>query len=70
MFSDLAVHFDGFIAAIAHTLVVGCSKDNPVTDRKADVINAAHVCAEAALRMVKPGNKVSDNVIDPIADGF
>ena len=56
--SDLAVHFDGFIAATAHTLVVGCSKDSPVTDRRADVINAAQLCAEAAIRLVKPGNKV------------
>ena len=30
-----------------------------VTGRKADVIKAAHLCAEAALRLVKPGNQVS-----------
>uniref|UniRef100_A0A671RFX0 Proliferation-associated protein 2G4-like n=1 Tax=Sinocyclocheilus anshuiensis TaxID=1608454 RepID=A0A671RFX0_9TELE len=29
----------------------------PVTGRKADVIKAAHLCAEAALRLVKPGNQ-------------
>ena len=28
-----------------------------VTGRKADVIKAAHLCAEAALRLVKPGNQ-------------
>lgn len=33
-------------------------QDNPVTGRKADVIKAAHLCAEAALRLVKPGNQV------------
>ena len=58
LYSDLAVHIDGFIAAIAHTLVVGCSASDPVTDRRADVINAAHLCSEAALRLVKAGNKV------------
>lgn len=36
------------------------SQDNPVTGRKADVIKAAHLCAEAALRLVKPGNQVSE----------
>uniref|UniRef100_A0A4W3H9N1 Proliferation-associated 2G4 n=1 Tax=Callorhinchus milii TaxID=7868 RepID=A0A4W3H9N1_CALMI len=32
-------------------------KDKPLTGRKADVIKAAHLCAEAALRLVKPGNQ-------------
>lgn len=31
-----------------------------MTGRKADVIKAAHLCAEAALRLVKPGNQVSE----------
>lgn len=35
------------------------SQDAPVTGRKADVIRAAYLCAEAALRLVKPGNQVS-----------
>ncbi|XP_026101318.1 proliferation-associated protein 2G4-like [Carassius auratus] len=54
---DLGVHVDGFISNIAHSIVVGASKDAPVTGRKADVIKAAHLCAEAALRLVKPGNQ-------------
>lgn len=33
-------------------------QDKPLTGKKADVIKAAHLCAEAALRLVKPGNKV------------
>ncbi|KAL1250030.1 hypothetical protein QQF64_021035 [Cirrhinus molitorella] len=56
---DLGVHVDGFISNIAHSLVVGATKDAPVTGRKADVIKAAHLCAEAALRLVKPGNQNS-----------
>lgn len=32
-----------------------------MTGRKADVIKAAHLCAEAAIRLVKPGNQVSYN---------
>uniref|UniRef100_A0A669BKV0 Proliferation-associated 2G4, a n=1 Tax=Oreochromis niloticus TaxID=8128 RepID=A0A669BKV0_ORENI len=54
---DLGVHVDGFIANVAHSFIVGASKENPVTGRKADVIKAAHLCAEAALRLVKPGNQ-------------
>ncbi|MBN3291210.1 PA2G4 protein, partial [Polypterus senegalus] len=56
---DLGVHVDGFIANVAHSFVVGVSKENPVTGRKADVIRAAHLCGEAALRLVKPGNQNS-----------
>ncbi|XP_072308831.1 proliferation-associated protein 2G4-like [Eucyclogobius newberryi] len=54
---DLGVHVDGFIANVAHSFIVGASKENPVTGRKADVITAAHLCAEAALRLVRPGNQ-------------
>ncbi|XP_006629280.1 proliferation-associated protein 2G4 [Lepisosteus oculatus] len=54
---DLGVHVDGFIANVAHSFVVGATKEAPVTGRKADVIKAAHLCAEAALRLVKPGNQ-------------
>ncbi|KAI5095971.1 proliferation-associated 2G4-like [Silurus meridionalis] len=54
---DLGVHVDGFISNIAHSLVIGATKEAPVTGRKADVIKAAYLCAEAALRLVKPGNQ-------------
>uniref|UniRef100_A0A8C5ED11 Peptidase M24 domain-containing protein n=1 Tax=Gouania willdenowi TaxID=441366 RepID=A0A8C5ED11_GOUWI len=50
---DLGVHVDGFISNVAHSFVVGVTKDNPLTGRKADVLKAAHLCAEAALRLVK-----------------
>ncbi|XP_059817520.1 proliferation-associated protein 2G4-like [Hypanus sabinus] len=53
---DLGIHVDGFIANVAHSFVVG-SKDIPVSGRKADVIKAAHYCAEVALRLIKPGNE-------------
>ena len=54
---DLGAHIDGFIAVVAHTLVVGASGDSPVTGKKADAILAAHLASEAALRLVKPGNE-------------
>uniref|UniRef100_A0A6Q2Y1J0 Peptidase M24 domain-containing protein n=1 Tax=Esox lucius TaxID=8010 RepID=A0A6Q2Y1J0_ESOLU len=56
---DLGVHVDGFISNVAHSFIVGATKEAPVTGRKADVIMAAHLCAEAALRLVKPGNQNS-----------
>ncbi|KAK6303247.1 hypothetical protein J4Q44_G00257010 [Coregonus suidteri] len=56
---DLGVHVDGFISNLAHSFVVGVTKEAPLTGRKADVIKAAHLCAEAALRLVKPGNQNS-----------
>jgi len=54
---DLAVHIDGFIAAVAFTIVVGATKENPVTGRKADVLKAAYLSGELAHRLVKPGNE-------------
>ncbi|KAL1763928.1 proliferation-associated protein 2G4 [Sigmodon hispidus] len=54
---DLGVHVDGFIANVAHTFVIGVAQGTQVTGQKADVIKAAHLCAEAALRLVKPGNQ-------------
>jgi len=56
---DLGTHIDGFIAAAAHTFVVGATKDNPVVGKKADAIKAAHNMSEAAIRLVKPENKTA-----------
>lgn len=52
---DLGVHIDGFIAPVATTVVVGATKEAPVTGPKADVIAAAHYALEVALRLIKPG---------------
>ncbi len=52
---DMGAHIDGFIAVVAHTVVVGVDK---VTGRQADALLAAHLASEAALRLVKPGNEV------------
>mmetsp|Transcript_3248 Transcript_3248/g.7786 ORF Transcript_3248/g.7786 Transcript_3248/m.7786 type:complete len:395 (+) Transcript_3248:190-1374(+) len=50
---DMACHIDGFIAAAAHTVLVGVEK---VEDGRADVVMAAWSAAEAALRLVQVGN--------------
>ncbi|KAF7274673.1 proliferation-associated protein 2G4 [Rhynchophorus ferrugineus] len=53
---DLGAHIDGFIAVVAHTIVVGIS-GKKVTGRKADAILAAHYASQAALRLLKSGNE-------------
>ncbi|XP_049797677.1 proliferation-associated protein 2G4 [Schistocerca nitens] len=54
---DLGAHVDGFIAVVAHTVVVGANRNNKVKGRKADVVLAAHYASQAALRLLKPGNE-------------
>ncbi|GLV44101.1 uncharacterized protein CBL_12603 [Carabus blaptoides fortunei] len=69
---DLGAHVDGFIAVVAHTIVIGSSSENKVTGRKADVILAAHYASQAALRLLKPGNEtytVTDTV-QKVAESF
>ncbi|KAI0322748.1 peptidase M24, structural domain-containing protein [Amylostereum chailletii] len=53
----VGAHIDGFASISAETLVVGASADAPVTGRRADVLKAAWTAAEAAMRLVKVGNK-------------
>lgn len=54
--SDMGCHIDGFIALVAHTHVI---QEGPITGRKADVTAAANTAAEVALRLVRPGKKVT-----------
>ena len=39
--SDLGVHIDGYIALVAHTVVVGATAQNPASGKAADAILAA-----------------------------
>lgn len=66
----IGAHIDGFAAISAETIVVGASEQNPVTGRRADVLKAAWHAAEAAMRLVKVGNKnwaVTDGVAKVVA---
>lgn len=56
---DLGAHIDGFIAVVAHTIIVGASPDKKITGRKADVFLAAYHASQAALRLLKPKTDVS-----------
>lgn len=53
----IGAHLDGFAAISAETLVIGASEAEPVTGRKADAVKAAWHAAEAAMRLIKVGNK-------------
>ena len=53
----MGAHIDGFASVAAETLVVGATPEDPVTGKRADVLNAAWHAAEVAKRMVKAGNK-------------
>jgi curved DNA binding protein len=67
---DLGCHIDGYIAVVAHTIVVGATREKKVTGRRADCILAAYYAAEAALRLIKPGdnNIAVTEMIDRIAN--
>ena len=69
---DLGCHIDGYIAVVAHTIVVGATREKKVTGRRADCILAAYYAAEAALRLIKPGesNMVVTEITDRIANTY
>lgn len=56
---DLGAHIDGFIAVVAHTIIVGATPETKITGRKADVFLAAYHASQAALRLLKPKTDVS-----------
>ncbi|KAJ3042419.1 Proliferation-associated protein 2G4 [Rhizophlyctis rosea] len=69
---ELGAHVDGYIAQVAHTLVVGASKENPITGRKADVIQAAYTSIEAAIRLLRPGKTTTEvtQAIQKVAEDY
>ncbi|EFX83265.1 hypothetical protein DAPPUDRAFT_315717 [Daphnia pulex] len=69
---ELGAHVDGFIASVAHTVVVGSSPSTKIAGRKADILLAAHYASEAALRLMKPGTETQaiTSVVQTIAESF
>ena len=63
--SDLAVHIDGWISAVAHSVVAQEDPAAPIPEGKQrDVIMACATAAEAILANIKPG--VTNNAITPL----
>lgn len=54
---QFGAHIDGFAAISAETIIIGASEANPVTGRRADVLQAAWHAAQVAMRLMKAGNK-------------
>lgn len=68
----LGVQLGGFPAVVADTVVVGASKENPVTGPKADLLRAAWDASEAAIRTIQPGNRNFDvtNIVDSVCTDY
>lgn len=68
----MGAHIDGFIAVVAHTIIVGAANKNKITGRKADAILAAHYASQAALRLLKPGNETYaiTDAVQKVAESF
>ena len=72
---SLGAHIDGFAGILADTIVVPETEGGEqveVTGRKADVLMAAWLASEAAIRLVKPGakNYVVTEAVGKIAQAF
>lgn len=57
---DVGVHIDGYPAVAAHTFVLQGDTPGPVAGRAADVLQAAYLGAEAAVKLVSPESTNSD----------
>lgn len=68
----LGIQIDGFPSIVAESMVVGESKDAPVTGVKADLMNAAWKASEAAIRTFQPKNRNWDvtNIVDKVAKSY
>ncbi|KAJ3030494.1 UNVERIFIED_CONTAM: putative metalloprotease arx1 [Siphonaria sp. JEL0065] len=69
---ELGVQIDGYVSTLAHTIVLNPTPTEPITGRKADVIAAAYMAAEAAIRLVRAGNESSQifQTVNQIASSF
>ncbi|KAI9008521.1 proliferation-associated protein 2G4-like protein [Hyaloraphidium curvatum] len=65
---ELGTHIDGYVAQVAHTIVIGADKENPITGRQADVLLAAQNAAEATLRMLKSETATNFDVTELVAN--
>lgn len=69
---ELGAHVDGYIAQVAHTIVVGASQAQKITGKTAKLFKASALCIETALRLIKPGNNTDQvsKAINTITDEF
>eukprot|EP00884_Botryococcus_braunii_P010979 jgi/Botrbrau1/19883/Bobra.0059s0004.1 len=69
---DLGTHIDGFITTGAVTVRVQADPSAAVTGRAADVIQAAATGLEAAMRVMRPGHRISEvpSVLQKVAEAY
>ncbi len=69
---DLGAHVDGYIAVVANTVLLQGDMNAPVTGQQADVMQAAVIAGEAAIRKLRPGNTNADvaAAIAKVAEDF
>ena len=74
---DLGCHIDGWIAVCAHTIIVTSASMSPEattlsSSKKGDVLKAAAVGLEAAMRKLRPGNKCSEvtDILQRVAESY
>lgn len=64
---ELGAHIDGFPTLVGTSVIVGASKDKPVTGTSADLVNAANLTGEVALRLFQSG-KTSRDVAETLKE--
>lgn len=69
---DMGGHIDGYIAVVAHSLIVGATPEKPAQGPAADVIHAAHEAASVVLRLVVPGgeNEAVTEAVQKVAESY
>jgi curved DNA binding protein len=67
---DLGCHIDGYAAVAAHTIVV--ASDAAIDGPRAAVLQAAYAAAQAAVRLIRPGNTnvMVQDALKKIADHY
>ena len=50
---DLGGHIDGYMAVVAHSLLLPGGEDDPDRSKKIDAITAAYTAQEASIRLMK-----------------
>lgn len=68
---DLGVHIDGYIAVVAHTVIVGTPAE-VVSGARANAFNAAWDAARTTARMIVPGNTNTQvaEAVNKIVDAY
>jgi curved DNA binding protein len=69
---EFSVHIDGYIASIAHSVVLNPHPESPILGRIADVYCAGYFAAEALVKVMKPGVAITalTEVIERVAANF